>query len=57
LPPVVWQLAFPWDISKDMVLLSNTSRLITNSDLELATEVLAWHHNINQLGLAFLALH
>ncbi len=41
MPPVVWRLVFLWDISQDVVLLSKTSKLITNSNLELAMEVLA----------------
>jgi hypothetical protein len=41
MPPVVRQLAFLWDISQDMVSLLNTGRSITNSNLELAAEVLA----------------
>ncbi len=41
MPSVVLQLVFPQDISQDVVLLSNTSGFITNSNLELAAEVLA----------------
>ena len=41
MPPVVWRLAFPLDIAKDVVSLSNPNGSITNSDLELAAEVLA----------------
>ena len=39
--PVVWRLAFLLDISQDVVSLSNPNGSITNSDLELAAEVLA----------------
>ena len=38
--PVVWCLVFPLDISQDVVSLSNNGS-ITNSNLELAVEVLA----------------
>ncbi len=41
MPPVVWRLAFPLDIAHDVVSLSNPNGSITNSDLELAAEVLA----------------
>ena len=41
MPPVVWHLAFPLDIAQDVVSLSNLNGSITNSDLELAAEVLA----------------
>ncbi len=41
MPPVVLQLAFPLDITQDVVSLSNPDGSITNSDLELAAEVLA----------------
>ena len=41
MPPVVWRVAFPPDISNNVVSLSNPARSITNSDLELAAEVLA----------------
>jgi hypothetical protein len=41
MPPVVWCLAFPLDIAQDVVSLSNLKGSITNSDLELAAEVLA----------------
>ncbi len=41
MPPVVWRLAFPLDIAQDVVSLSNPDGSITNSDLELAAEVLA----------------
>ena len=39
MPPVVWRLAFPLDITQDVVSLSNPNGSITNSDLELAAEV------------------
>jgi len=39
--PVVWRLAFPPDISQDVVSLSNQHGSITNSNLELAAEVFA----------------
>ena len=41
MPPVVWRLAFPPDITQDVVSLSNPDGSITNSNLELAAEVLA----------------
>ena len=41
MPPVVWRVAFPPDISHNVVSLSNPAGSITNSDLELAAEVLA----------------
>ncbi len=41
MPPVVWRLAFPLYIALDVVSLSNPDGSITNSNLELAAEVLA----------------
>ena len=41
MPPVAWRLAFLPDIAQDVVSLSNPDGSITNSDLELAVEVLA----------------
>jgi len=41
MPPLVWRLAFPPDIAQDVVSISNPNGSITNSDLELAAEVLA----------------
>ena len=41
MPPVVWHVAFLPDISHNVVSLSNPAGSITNSDLELAAEVLA----------------
>jgi len=38
---VVWCLAFPPDIAQDVVSLSNPNRSITNSDLELAADIIA----------------
>ena len=38
--PWVWRLEFPTDIAQDVVSLSNPNGSITNSDLELAAEVL-----------------
>ena len=40
MPPVVGRVAFPMDISHSVVSLSNPAGSITNSDLELAAEVL-----------------
>jgi len=40
MPPLVWRLAFPPDIAQDVVSLSNPNGSITNSNLELAAEVL-----------------
>ena len=39
--PVVWRVAFPQDIANDVVSDNNVKGSITNSDLELAAEVLA----------------
>jgi hypothetical protein len=41
MPPVVWRLAFLPDIAQDVISLSIPKGSITNSDLELAAEVLA----------------
>jgi hypothetical protein len=41
MPPVVWWVAFPSDIAKDVISIDNPSGSITNSDLELAAEVIA----------------
>ncbi len=41
MPPVVWRLAFPPDITQNVISLSIPKGLITNSNLELAAEVLA----------------
>ncbi len=41
MPPLVWRLAFLPDIAQDVVSLSNPNGSITNSDLDLAAEVLA----------------
>jgi hypothetical protein len=41
MPPVVWRVGFPLDIAQDVVSLSNPHGSITNSDLELAAEILA----------------
>jgi hypothetical protein len=41
MPPVVWRLAFPPVIAQNVISLSIPKGLITNSDLELAAEVLA----------------
>jgi hypothetical protein len=41
MPPVVWRVAFPSDIAKDVISIDNPSGSITNSDLELAAEVIA----------------
>jgi hypothetical protein len=41
MPPVVWRLAFPPDIAQDVISLSIPKGSITNSNLELAVEVLA----------------
>jgi hypothetical protein len=40
MPPVVWRLAFLPDIAQDVVSLTNPDGSITNSNLELAAEVL-----------------
>jgi hypothetical protein len=41
MPPSVWQEAFPHDIATDVISNDNPAGSITNSDLELAAEVLA----------------
>jgi hypothetical protein len=41
MPPSVWQEAFPHDIATDVISDDNPAGSITNSDLELAAEVLA----------------
>jgi hypothetical protein len=39
--PVVWRLPFPVDIATDVVTIAHPHGKVTNSDLELAAEVLA----------------
>ncbi len=39
--PVVWRLPFPQDIQDDVITETNPAGSITNSDLELAAEVMA----------------
>jgi hypothetical protein len=41
MPPLVWRERFPRDIEADIITDDNPSGSITNSDLELAAEVLA----------------
>jgi hypothetical protein len=41
MPPSVWREAFPHDIAADVITDDNLAGSITNSDLELAAEVLA----------------
>ncbi len=41
MPPCVWRLPFPVDIATDVVSLERPHGKLTNSDLELAAEVLA----------------
>jgi hypothetical protein len=41
MPPCVWRLPFPSDIATDVVSLERPHGKVTNSDLELAAEVLA----------------
>ena len=41
MPPFVWRLAFPIDIATDVVSLERPHGKVSNSDLELAAEVLA----------------
>ena len=41
MPPCVWRLPFPADIATDVVSLDRPHGNLTNSDLELAAEVLA----------------
>jgi hypothetical protein len=40
-PPVVWREEFPEDIAREVVLVDMPKGQLTNSDLELAAEVLA----------------
>ncbi len=40
-PPVVWREAFPDDIAREVVSVEKPNGRLTNSDLELAAEVLA----------------
>ncbi len=40
-PPVVWREAFPNDISSEVISKDNPHGCLTNSDLELAAEVMA----------------
>jgi hypothetical protein len=40
-PPVVWREEFPEDIAREVVLVDSPKGRLTNSDLELAAEVLA----------------
>jgi hypothetical protein len=39
--PVLWRVEFPQDIADDVISDKNPNRSFTNSDLELAAEVLA----------------
>ncbi len=39
MPPVVWRVAFPPDIARDVISIDNPSGLIMNLDLELAAVV------------------
>ncbi len=39
MPLVVWWVAFPLDIARDLISIDNLSRSITNLDLELAAKV------------------
>jgi hypothetical protein len=39
MPPVVWRVAFPPDIARDVISIDNPSGSIMNLDLELAAEV------------------
>jgi hypothetical protein len=41
MPPVVWQAAFPHDIASEVVSDGNPEGRLTNSNLELAAEVMA----------------
>ena len=41
MPPIVWRTKFPEDIQRQVVSDSNPTGTLTNSDLELAAEVLA----------------
>ena len=41
MPPFVWRLPFPSDIATDVVSIERPHGKVTNSDLELAAEVLA----------------
>jgi hypothetical protein len=40
MPPLVWRLPFPHDVSDEVVSFDNPGGRLTNSDLELAAEVL-----------------
>ena len=39
--PTVWRVAFPHDIKSEVITDDNPTGLLTNSDLELAAEVMA----------------
>ena len=39
--PLLWRISFPRDIAENVILAENPRGTITNSDLELAAEVLA----------------
>jgi hypothetical protein len=41
MPPTVWRVAFPQDIASEVVSDDNPKGRLTNSDLELAAEVMA----------------
>jgi hypothetical protein len=41
MPHLLWQVAFPSGFAQDVISISNPHGTITNSDLELAAEVLA----------------
>ena len=42
LAPVVWRLQWPLTVRKRLVTFENPDGTITNSDLEMAAEVLGW---------------
>ncbi|KAL7525321.1 hypothetical protein ACHAXR_003320 [Thalassiosira sp. AJA248-18] len=42
LPPIVWRVPWPPEVKARLVTMSNMSGDITNSDLEMAAEVLGW---------------
>ena len=48
--PTVWRVAFPHDIKSEVITDDNPTGLLTNSDLELAAEVMA-------VGVALVVAH
>ena len=42
MPPVVWRVEWPQEVKDALVTWNNPTGTITNSDLEMAAELLGW---------------